>query len=114
MGPLLDALTAPPDIVVQCKAKLVWDDEVRSFRLAGAQYGFDYYDHAVEGLISGSPRGWYQYREIEWIALPRIATLHDAPAEQELSAIRARIEGAGKFELSEDPDALRLYAYRSQ
>lgn len=110
---LLDVLTAPPDIVVECKAKLVWDDVLRSFRIADAQYQFDYWDNAVEALISGPPRGWYQYREIEWIAFPRIAMLAAGPAEQDLSAIRARIHSAGRFEINDDPDELRLYAYRS-
>lgn len=109
---LLDALTAAPEIVTRCTAKLAWDDAVRSFRIAGAHYGFDYYDRAVEGLISGPPSGWYQYREIEWIAFPRT---HGSPArriEQDLGAIRDRIHGLGQFALQADPDELRLYAYR--
>jgi hypothetical protein len=109
---LLEALTAPPDIVTHCNAKLVWDDLLRSFRITGAQYRFDYYDHAVETLISGAPSGWYQYREIEWIAFPRLCTLSEIPREQDLGAIRSRIERVGRFELRDDPDELRLYAYR--
>ena len=110
---LLDALTAPPDIVVQCKTKLVWDDTLRSFRLTGARYHFDYYDQAVEALISGPSSGWHQYREIEWIAFPRLATSSPVQVEQDLDAIRARIQTPGRFDLRDEPDELRLYAYRS-
>jgi hypothetical protein len=60
---LLDALSAPPEIVLECRAKL---------------------QHAKLGA-----------RRVE----------------QDLMAIRSRIESAGSFELRDESSALRLYAY---
>lgn len=118
---LLNALTAGPDLVLECFAKLVWDEKPRSFDIPGASYGFDYYDHAVEALISGPSSGWHKYKEIEWIEFPLMAAvpvdidnrkLGTRQVEQDLVAIRSRITSVGRFELRDESSGLRLYAYR--
>lgn len=118
---LLNALTAPPSIVTECHAKLVWDDAVRDFGMNHAHFAFDFYERAVESLIH-SPSGWVAYKEIEWIEFPLSVTVPidenhrragTRRTEQDLGAIRQRIEQVGHFDLHEDEAALRLYAYRN-
>jgi len=118
---LLDALSEPDDLVLACTAKLVWREETCSFRIAGATFEIDYYRFAVEGLISGPSMGWHRYKEIEWIEFPPVAEIlvnqnnrkaGTCSVEQDLAAIRARIEAVGTFDLRNEPSGLRLYAYR--
>jgi hypothetical protein len=101
---LLDALTSPEALVADCRAKLVWDTEIRYMHIDGMQRDFDYWPHAMEAMISGTPRGWYDYKEIEWIEFPA--------AGQDVVQIRAVIESVGQFELESTDAGLRLYAYR--
>ena len=101
---LLDALTAHPGLVHECRAKLVWDDEVRELRIDEMEFEFDYWPHAMEAMVSGSPRGWYEYRELEWISFPA--------GKQDVARIRAVLDARGRFDLEEGDDGLRLYAYR--
>lgn len=118
---LLNALTAVPDLVLECFAKLVWEEELRSFQIRAASYGFGYYDHAVEALIAGPSSGWHRYKEIEWIEFPLMAAVAadidnrkrgTRQIEQDLAAIRTRITSVGHFELRDEYSCLRLYAYR--
>lgn len=121
---LLEALCAEPDHVPGARAKLVWDPEPRAFLVRGAAYhaGLDFYAHEMEAMISGSPRGFYEYRELEWVEFPREIEILRNPdhrkagtelVEQELAQIRATIETVGQFELKESDDGLRLNGYRS-
>lgn len=119
---LITALTAAPSIVTECRAKLVWDDAVRNFRMSRATFAFDFYERAVESLISDIPDGWVAYKEIEWIEFPRSVTVlvdenhrraGTRETEQDLGAIRERIEQVGRFDLREEQGSLRLYAYRN-
>src|SRR5690606_21222310 len=92
-----------------------------SFWISGASFGFDYYASAIEGRLSGSPApGWHRYKEIEWLEFPREAAVpvdpHQAKlgtrlVQQDLTAIRSRIESVGSFELRDEISGLRLYAY---
>lgn len=119
---LLKALTSAPGLVTACRVKLVWDSRERAFRLHGrSTYGFDFYDHAVEGMIDGVADGWVMYREIEWIDFPaqaivwvdednRSAGTRTVP--QDLEAIHAVIARIGTFEVSRTSTGLRLYGYR--
>jgi hypothetical protein len=118
---LLDALSAEPDVVIECRAKLVWSDALHPFRIAGASYRFNYYDDAMESMIAGPSIGWHRYKEIEWIEFPaRAGILVDEnnrkagprEVEQDLAAIRSRIESVGVLDLRDEPPGLRLYAYR--
>ena len=102
---LLDALTAVDRLVDDCRAKLVWDDEIRYMQIDGMTRDFDYWPRAMEAMISGAPRGWYDYKELEWIEFP-------TDAEHDLGQIRSTIESVGQFELESTDAALRLYAYR--
>ena len=117
---LLEALSAPPQLVVRCSVKLVWQDEPYGFRISGASFGFDYYPHAVEGLISDPSAGWHRYKEIEWIEFPQLAAiaknadnlkLGTQTVEQDLCGIRARINAVGCFDVRAQPSGLRLFAY---
>jgi hypothetical protein len=117
---LLDALTRGPDVVMHCDVKLVWREDTRVFFIANATYEVDYYRDSVEGLIAGPSMGWHRYKEIEWIEFPPLAEFPVNESnrkagtrllEQDLSAIRSRIEGVGTFDLRNEPTGLRLYAY---
>lgn len=118
---LLDALSSAPGVVLECHAKLVWQQEPCSFRISGATFGFDYYDRSVESLVTGSPAaGWHRYKEIEWLEFPPVAkvvvdpdnaTLGMRLVPQDLSAIRSRLDRVGTFDLRDEPSGLRLYAY---
>lgn len=121
---LLDALTAPEDLVLECRAQLVWDEEPRFFAIDGiTRYQFDYWQNAVESLISGPPRDWYFYKEIEWIEFPRLATQYVNPddlkagthkVEQDLNAIEEAMSRTGEFDIDRNQENLRMYAYRRQ
>lgn len=100
---LLKALTCEP-LVCSCLVKLVWDAEPRNFELSHpTEFQFDFWPKAVESMVSGSPTGWYSYREFEWLHFP---------ACQNLEAIENTIVAVGLFDLEQLPDGLRLYAYR--
>ncbi len=101
---LLDALTAHEGLVADCRVKLVWDDDIRYLQIDGMDFSFDYWPHAMEAMISGSPRGWYEYKEIEWIGFPAGA--------QDLVVIRSVIDVVGLFEIVSSDAELRIYAYR--
>ena len=102
---LLDALTAIGEHIHCCKLKLVWDDSERTLRIDEyLVYGFDYYQCAMEALVSGEPRGWYDYREIEWLGFPN--------ADQDVEQIAAQLATVGLFKLEQGPDMLKLIAYQ--
>lgn len=101
---VFDALTAHAGLVARCRAKLVWDEELRELQIDGRSFEFDYWPHAMEAMLSGSPRGWYDYKELEWILFP--------PGSQDLQTIGAVIESRGRFDLERSPRGLRLHAYR--
>jgi hypothetical protein len=101
---LLDALTAQRGLVASCAVKLVWDCEVRTIQIDGMSYNFNYWPHAMEAMISGAPRGWHGYNEIEWAEFPAHG--------QDLGRIRPVIDAAGQFDLHASPSGLRLVAYR--
>jgi len=58
---LLDMLMHHWHLLQECKVKLIGEGPYAERWLLLAEnrsYGFDYYATAVEGLISGRPRGW--------------------------------------------------------
>ena len=101
---LLNGLTEIEGLVQNCAVKLVWDDEIRHFQIDGMQFNFDYWPHAMEAMISGAPRGWYEYKEIEWIEFDS--------ENNDLDKIRSQIDSIGEFDLERNKTGLRLSAYR--
>ena len=77
------------------------------------EYGFDYYADAMESMISGTPVGWYAYKEIEWLDFPKIVTDNAGRnvIEQDIASINKLICKLGQFYLELTNDNLRLYAY---
>ena len=64
------ALVSHSQSLGSCFVKLIWEDEpvTRTLLLdPDAMYEVDYYAEALEAMITGVPRGWYRYKEIEWI-----------------------------------------------
>jgi hypothetical protein len=107
---LLDLLVQQWPLLRECKAKLIWEGaDVDRWLLLDehTSYGFNYYARAMEGLISGKPRGWYDYKEIEWLEL------FPSPGDeaQHLDQLQQAIAQLGQFRLERSPDKLRLYAY---
>jgi hypothetical protein len=72
-------------------------------------YNFDYYAHAMEAMVSGVPRGWYAYREVEWLAFPQVTS--GEGVVQDLEVLQQHLEAIGQFRLVRSPESLRLYAY---
>lgn len=102
---LLEALSSTENLVRHSKVKLVWDDELRDIGIDDdISYDFDFYDHAMEAMISGYPRGWYSYKEIEWIEFPS--------DDQDVEEIEKAIKKVGKFQLETINGNLRLYGYK--
>lgn len=111
---LLDALVANVAEVKLCLVKPIWEETAPHRQLwidEPTRYNFDYYATAMEAMVSGKPRGWYAYKEIEWLDFPRI--VNATGATQDLEAIKHILDSAGQFALNSTPDNLRLYAYYS-
>ncbi len=107
---LLDLLVQQWPLLQECKVKLIWEGpDVERWLLLDKDmsYGFDYYATAVEALVSGKPRGWYAYKEIEWLEL------FPAPDDEakHLDLLQKAIAQLGQFRVEKSPDKLRLYAY---
>ena len=118
---LLKALTAHEGLVRLCLVKLVWDDELRELQIDGRTFEHDFWPTAVEGGVSGFPADWYSYREFEMLEFPASASVYKMPnhrkagrqlVAQDLSAIRAVFDQTGVFDLEENVDCLRMFAYR--
>ena len=101
---LLNALSETIDHSISILVKLVWDHEPRTMWIRDAQYNFDYYASSMEAIIGGYPRGWYDYKEIEWVAFSGTDDL--------LQILKQHIDSVGMFDLEPCGSALRLYAYR--
>jgi hypothetical protein len=71
---LLTGLVQQWPLVQECQVKLIWEEAYSGRHLLfneQTSYDFDYYAHAMEAMVSGAPRGWYAYREVEWLTFPR-------------------------------------------
>lgn len=102
---LLEALVDARSLFESCQVKLVWDESTRDMWIPQfSSFGFAYYRSSMEGMISGTPRGFYTYKEVEWIEL----SVEAGDAE----TIALKLEKLGKFELVRGEKSLRLYAYR--
>lgn len=102
---LLNGLTAIDDLECQAFIKLIWDNSVRHFYLNNElQYEFDYFDSSMESLISGSPKGFYDYKEIEWLSI--------SAAPKQINSMTKIINDIGKFELKCDKNEVKIYAYK--
>lgn len=101
---LLNALSETIDQSISIKVQLVWDPEPRTMWIRDAQYNFDYYATSMEAMVGGFPKGWYEYKEIEWITF--------AGTDDLLLILKELIDAVGKFDLEWTGSALRLYAYR--
>jgi len=55
----------------------------------------------MEGMVSGSPRGWYDYKEIQWIEFPSKA-----------KEIALLLNSLGQFEYEMIENGIRLFAYK--
>ena len=112
---LLTVLVENHRIVLECGVKLIWEDEgVKRLLVIDehTSYNFDYYDTALEAMISGSPvlNGWCAYKEIEWLDFPRFIGNIESE-KQDITSIQQKIAGIGQFRLELSDDRLRLYAY---
>ncbi|MCR5889308.1 hypothetical protein LRS06_16350 [Hymenobacter sp. J193] len=110
---LLSALVENAALIAECRVKLIWEQETMIRWLVfdeDTSYRFDYYDTAMEAMITGNPRGWYAYKEIEWLEFPRF--ISNKSVVQDLHAIQLQIQAIGQFQLELSDENLRLYAYR--
>ena len=113
---LIATLVANVDIVKECLVKPIWEEQEPTRHLRfdeNTYYDFDYYASAMESMVSGNPRGWYAYKEIEWLDFPRFITgrVKAVPVTQDLEAIELLLSKVGEFRLELTEENLRLYAY---
>jgi hypothetical protein len=100
---LLTGLVQQWPAVQECQVKLIWEADY------SGRYNFDYYAQAMEAMVSGAPRGWYAYREVEWLTFPQFTS--GKGVVQDVDALQQHLEAIGQFRLVRLPDSLRLYAY---
>ncbi len=102
---LLDVLSSIEGLNCKASVKLVWDDKPRDFRLDDEiEFKFDYYESAMEAMITGYPNGWYDYKEIEWLKI--------TAKEELLRKITLAMCDVGKFETRLKPNEIILFAYK--
>ena len=86
--------------------KLIWDTDVRSFRLDDEiEFNFDYFPSSVESLISGYPKGFYDYKEIEWL------NINTSVAN--LKLIEDRLDEIGQFCIYKSVSCIQVFAYKN-
>lgn len=102
---LLTALSSIKGICCKAHVKLIWDENPRSIRIDdNLEYDFDYYDSSMEAMIDGYPKGFYEYKEIEWLTI--------SDARSQLKIIENVINKFGKFEMTRDNEVLTIFAYK--
>jgi hypothetical protein len=104
--------------IKECRVKPIWDDTSKRKLLVdeNKQFEIDFYKNSMESMVSGNPKGWYAYKEIEWLDFPKFieADLENEISnhtEQDLLLIKSIIEEAGSFFMETSDSNLRLYAY---
>lgn len=109
------------DLVFECNAKLVWDESIRKVFIMNAGYCIDFYGESMESMISGYPKGFYDYKEVQWLELPSKAEVLANPdnlkagsklIDQDVDKIHDILTSLGQFELERCPKYLRLYGYK--
>lgn len=106
-------MVAHHNLIKECQVKLIWEEKPTGRLLLideNTEYQFDYYDQAMEAMITGKPHGWWAYKGIEWLEFPRYPT--EPSGEQDLDAIQAALASIGQLLLVLTSDSLRLEAYR--
>ena len=72
---LISTIVVNSSEIKLCKVKPIWDDKEPYWQLLfteNTQFGFDFYDSAMEATVSEKPSGWYAYKEIHWLDFPSI------------------------------------------
>jgi len=102
---VFECITAIKDSNRTASAKLVWDDEVRALNIDDSlQFGLDYYETSMESMLSGYPKGFYDYKELEWVEF------HSS--DENLDAIEKSLYKLGQFELERTASGVKLFAYQ--
>ena len=113
---LVSALVDNSPEIKECKVKPIWDDTEPYRRLLldeNTKYGINFYDTAMEAMVSGKPTGWYAYKEIEWLDFPSMTSGNSGKhlTQQNLQFIKTVIDNLGQYKTELTGDNLRLYAY---
>ncbi len=102
---VFDCIRAIEDSNRTASAKLVWDEEVRDLSIDDSlQFGLDYYGASMESMLSGYPKGFYDYKELEWVEF------HSS--DENLDAIEKSLNKLGQFELERTASGVKLFAYQ--
>ena len=99
-----------------CKVKPIWDDKEPYRKLLftdNTKFGFDFYNNAMEAMVSDEPTGWYSYKEIHWLDFPIIVNNESETkfTLQNIQLIKKLIENIGHYKTELTESNLRLYAY---
>jgi hypothetical protein len=108
---LISTLIQNSDLIKECKVKLIWEQEVNRHLLVSAdlQFGHDFYGKSMESMVTGNPKGWYSYKEIEWLDFPKFFGNNQI---QNLDLVKSSLEKIGQFHFDYQPDNLRINAYQ--
>lgn len=102
---LFTTLSSIKGICCEAQVKLVWDESPRNIRIDDdLEYDFVYFDSSMEAMIDGYPKGWYEYKEIEWLWM--------SDSEPQLELIENEINKLGRFEIRREPNSITLFAYK--
>lgn len=112
---IISILVKNANSIKKCLLKPIWDDKEPTRELLideNRQFGFDFYHNAMESMVSGNPRGWYAYKEIEWIDFPKSYLENDKKAIQDLDLIEQVLLSVGTLRSDKTDNNLRLYSYQ--
>ena len=101
----------------KCLVKLIWEEQENLRELLfdeDTEFDFNYYNSAMEAMVSGEPAGWYAYKEIEWLDFPGVIkdSTGSIMTKQDLQQIQNLLATIGEFETEITADKLRIYCYR--
>jgi len=119
---LIGFLVENADLIKSTRLKLVWDIGTRDFLFDEySQFEVDYYHNSVEAMVSGVPRGFYDYKEFEWLEVPKVCSVLKNPDNlkagtvefsHDLDKIYGHLVKVESFETIKCHDYLRIIAYR--
>ncbi len=113
---LISTIVANSSEIKLCKVKPIWDDKEPYRQLLfteNTRFDFDFYDSAMEAMISEKPTGWYAYKEIHWLDFPSIVKREGKTnnTQQNIQLIKEIIDSIGEYKTELTETNLRLYAY---
>lgn len=110
---LIQKLVDNHEIIGKCYIKLVYDEKIRELKIQGyEQYNLDFYQQALESMVTEVMSGWTYYKEIEWISFPRDYEHKGKNKQQNIKNIAEVIYSIGQFNESLTEESFTIYGYK--